>query len=428
MLSKKKSTLFMKILILSTSERIGGAAVAANRLMRALNKSGQEAKMLVRDKQTDDPNVVSINTNWWKKKINCVRFAYERWVIFLNNRFSRKNLFAVSIANTGTDISRHPLMKEADIIHLHWINQGFLSLTDIRKLIESGKPVVWTMHDMWSFTGICHYTDICEQYKTECIWCPQQAKYFFENLTKRTFSKKKKISLSGLTFVGCSSWITCLSKQSKLFNDVTAISIPNSIDTNIFNPVDKCEARKRLNLPVDKQLLLFVAAKLSDNRKGVTYLVKACHQLRQKKNVINTEIVLIGKCSEELANQFPVPIIELGYISDNETMVLAYSCADLFMIPSLEDNLPNTIMEAMACGTPCVGFNTGGIPEMIDHKQNGYVAEYKNSEDLAAGIEWVLENTEKLRLSDACVKKVKENYSETVVAEKYISLYLDKMQ
>jgi hypothetical protein len=116
----------MKILILSTSERTGGAAVAANRLMHALNKSGQEAKMLVRDKQTDDPNVVSINTNWWKKKINFVRFAYERWVIFLNNRFSRKNLFAVSIANTGTDISDHPLVKEADIIHLHWINQGFL--------------------------------------------------------------------------------------------------------------------------------------------------------------------------------------------------------------------------------------------------------------------------------------------------------------
>jgi glycosyltransferase involved in cell wall biosynthesis len=418
----------MKILILSTFERIGGAAVAANRLMHALNKSGQEAKMLVRDKQTDDPNVVSVNASWWKKKVNFARFAYERWVIFLNNRFSRKNLFAVSIANTGTDISRHPLVKEGDIIHLHWINQGFLSLTDIRKLIELGKPVVWTMHDMWPFTGICHYAAICAQYKTECTGCPQQAKYAFENLAKRTFLKKKKISLSGLTFVGCSSWVACLARQSKLLKDAATIAIPNSIDTNIFNPVDKREARKRLKLPADKRLLLFVAAKLSDNRKGVTYLVKACHQLRQKKNAVNAETLLIGKSSEELANQFPVPIIELGYISDNETMVLAYSCADLFIIPSLEDNLPNTIMEAMACGTPCVGFNTGGIPEMIDHKQNGYVAEYKNSEDLAAGIAWVLENTEKLRLSDACVKKVNENYSEAVVANKYISLYLDKMR
>jgi glycosyltransferase involved in cell wall biosynthesis len=346
-------------------------------------------------------------------------------VIFLNNRFSRKNLFAVSIANTGTDISKHLLVKEADIIHLHWINQGFLSLNNIRKLIESGKPVVWTTHDMWTFTGICHYTDICEQYKTECVWCPKQVKYSFKNLAKRTFLKKRQMPLSGFTFVGCSRWITYLARQSKLFNDVYATSIPNSIDSTIFKPVNKFEARKSLKLPADKQLLLFVAAKLSDNRKGVTYLVKACHHLRQKENGINAEILLIGKSSEELTNQFSVPVIELGYISDNETMILAYSCADLFVIPSLEDNLPNTIMEAMACGTPCVGFNIGGIPEMIDHKQNGYVAEYKNPEDLAAGIEWVLKNTEKLGLSDACVKKVKENYSEAVVAEKYAALYAD---
>jgi glycosyltransferase involved in cell wall biosynthesis len=412
----------MKILILSTFERTGGAAVAANRLMHALNKSGQEAKMLVRDKQTDDPNVISINTGWWKKKINFARFAYERWVIFLNNRFSSKNLFAVSIANTGTDVSKHPLVKEADIIHLHWINQGFLSLNDIRKLTELGKPIVWTTHDMWFSTGICHYPDICEQYKTACVRCPKQVKYFLKNLARITFLKKMQMPLSGLMFVGCSKWITYSARQSKLLNDASAMSIPNPIDTNVFNPVNKYEARKRLGLHVGKQLLLFIAAKLSDNRKGVAYLVKAC-ELLQKKNVINAEILLIGKSSEELTNQFPFPVIELGYVSDNEKIVLAYSCADLFVIPSMEDNLPNTIMEAMACGTPCVGFNTGGIPEMIDHKQTGYVAEYKNAEDLATGIEWVLENTERLGLSDACVKKVKENYSEYIVASKYISLY-----
>jgi glycosyltransferase involved in cell wall biosynthesis len=252
--------------------------------------------------------------------------------------------------------------------------------------------------------------------------CPKQEKYSLKNLAKITFLKKIQMPLSGLTFVGCSRWITHLAQTSKPLNDAFITSIPNAIDTNVFNPIDKYEARNRLGLPVDKQLLLFIAAKLSDNRKGVTCLVKAC-QLLKKENLINTEVLLIGQSSKELTGQFPFPVIELGYISDNETIILAYSACDVFVVPSLEDNLPNTIMEAMACGTPCVGFNVGGIPEMIDHKQNGYVAEYKNAKDLAAGIEWVLENTEKSKLSDACIKKVKENYSESVVANKYISLY-----
>jgi glycosyltransferase involved in cell wall biosynthesis len=305
---------------------------------------------------------------------------------------------------------------------LHWINQGFLSLTDIRKLVELGKPVVWTTHDMWFGTAVCHYPDDCEQYKAACVQCPKQQKHSLRNLAKRTFLKKIQMPLSGLTFVGCSRWITHLAQQSKPLAGALTTSIPNPIDTNVFKPIDKCEARKRLGLPVGKRLLLFVAAKLSDNRKGVTHLVEAC-QLLKKEKAINTEVLLIGKGAEELTSQFSFPVRELGYISDVEKIVLAYSCADLFIIPSLEDNLPNTIMEAMACGTPCVGFDAGGIPEMIDHKQNGYVAEYKNSKDLAEGIEWVLENTEKLGLPDACVKKVKENYSEGVVASKYIALY-----
>ena len=138
----------MKVVLLNTSELTGGAAVAANRLMKALRKSGVEASMLVRDRKTDDPHVVSIDDSRMKRRLNFLRFVWERLVILICNLFSRKNLFQVSIANTGTDLSKHPLVQEADVIHLHWINQGFLSLADIRKLINTGKPIVWTLHDL----------------------------------------------------------------------------------------------------------------------------------------------------------------------------------------------------------------------------------------------------------------------------------------
>jgi glycosyltransferase involved in cell wall biosynthesis len=417
----------MKVLLLNTSELSGGAAVAANRLMHALRNAGQDVKMLVRDKQSDDPHVVSIQTSWLNRKINFIRFAWERLIIFFSNRCSRMNLFQVSVANTGTDISKHPLIKEADMIHIHWINQGFLSLKTIRRIVETGKPVVWTLHDLWSATGICHYPGACEQYKTECLHCPKQAKHPFLNLAKRTFKRKERIQLSKVAFVGCSKWIASSVACSTLLHGASIVSIPNPIDISVFKPVDRREARIRLNLPADKQLILFIAAKISDSRKGITCLTEACRKLHEKKTMA-VEIVLVGKSTEELTGRFPFAVRELGYVSDSETMVMAYSGADVFVIPSLEDNLPNTILDAMACGTPCVGFNVGGIPEMIDHKINGYIAKYKDADDLAAGIEWVLENKESAGLPAACLKKVQENYTEPVVAEKYINLYRGLME
>jgi glycosyltransferase involved in cell wall biosynthesis len=341
-------------------------------------------------------------------------------VIFLNNRFSRKNLFAVSIANTGTDISKHLLVKEADVIHLHWINQGFLSLNNIRKLIESGKPVVWTLQDQWSITGICHYTGTCSKYIVQCTNCDMLTHPDRTDIAYKTFLKKKKIlGKAKIHFVGSSKWITETAKQNSIYQSSTYNAIPCPVDKYFFRR-DKKDCRIKFNLPVDKRLILFAAAKLSDSRKGMFYFIKACDNLKEQ----NIEVVFLGgKIDENLLSAITLKTHVLGYLKTPADISMIYVACNVFVTPSLEDNLPNTIMEAMACGTPCVGFNIGGIPEMIDHKQNGYVAEYKNAEDLAAGIEWVLKNTEKLELPDACVKKVKENYSEAVVAEIYISLY-----
>lgn len=412
----------MKVVILNTFERTGGAAVAAGRLFDALRKAGIDISFLARDKTSERSKVYNMGDSSLKRWMNKFRFLWERLTIFLCNKGSRRNLFQVSIANTGTDISEHPLVRQADVLHLHWINQGFLSLKDIELLIRLGKPVVWTLHDLWPATGICHYPGGCEKYELECYDCPKLVDKPLWDLAREVFREKRSIPLSQVTFVGCSRWITEQTRRSALLQQARFHSIPNPIDTEIFKPVDKVGAREALGLPLDRCLVLFAAAKLSDDRKGASYLLEACRILKDQTS-LPIEIVLMGNGSEELINAFPFPVKELGYVSDDKKMVASYAGADLFVSPSLEDNLPNTLMEAMACGTPCVGFRTGGIPEMIDHKKNGYIAHYKDPEDLAKGILWVLENREKEGLSGACRDKVLNTYSEAVVAKKYIDLY-----
>lgn len=194
----------MRVLIINTSERMGGAAVAASRLMESLKNNGIKAKMLVRDKQTDQISVVGLQRNWWQ----VWRFVWERIVIWKANRFKKNNLFAVDIANTGTDITSLPEFQQADVIHLHWVNQGMLSLNDIRKILKSGKPVVWTMHDMWPCTGICHHARECTNYHQECHHCPylygEEARKICQTVSfiRSNNSIKKPRSLSSLAANG----------------------------------------------------------------------------------------------------------------------------------------------------------------------------------------------------------------------------------
>ena len=393
----------MNILILNTSERTGGAAVAAGRLGKALRKGGIPVDKLVREDTC----------------LNRFRFYWERLIIFLFNHLSRKNLFTVSIANTGVDVSNHPLVKEADIIHLHWVNQGFLSLKDIKALIKLGKPIVWTMHDMWPCTGICHHARDCEKFQTRCEAC------FFLNsrgkdLSTFVFDKKQALYKdANMTFVGCSQWLANRARQSRLLQNKTVLSIPNPIDMNIYHPMDQGQARQSLGLPLGKKLLLFGALNVTDKRKGIDYLIAALQEIKNQ----DIELVVFGLVKEDIRNLFPVPIHPMGYLSDESKIVELYNAVDVFITSSLEENLPNTIMESMACGTPCVGFEIGGIPEMIDHKINGYVANYMDANDLANGIQWILNNPNPQALLDACVKKVQENYGEQIVAEKYLALY-----
>lgn len=413
----------MRVLIINTSERIGGAAIAANRLMQALKKNGVKARMLVRDKQTDQLTVVSIGHGWTQP----IKFLWERVSIFAANKFSKRNLFLVDIANAGTDITKNIEFERADVIHLHWVNQGYLSINNLNKILHSGKRVVITMHDQWYFTGICHYSGDCDKYTSHCHHCTLMNGTALGDFASQLFDKKQHIyEDSKVTFVGCSQWMANLARTSALTQGHKVVSIPNAINTEQFRPLDKTTARKELGLPLKGKLLLFGCQRITDERKGFRYLVDALQIIKRDNPEIaqNTEIVVVGGKADSISSHLPFSIIPVSYVSDPKKMIALYNAVDLYVTPSLQDNLPNTIMEALACGTPCVGFDVGGIPEMIDHKKNGYVARYKDSADFAEGIKWVL-TSDHDTLSTKAREKVMNNYTEDIVAKKYIEVYED---
>ena len=388
----------MNVLLISTSERSGGGAIAAHRLMDALNKNGVKAKLLVRDKQTDAVTVC--------KTGNKLPKLLERLAILPRCGFSRSRLWQADIANVGIDITKTKEFREADVIHLHWINQGMLSLGTIDKIMRSGKRVVWTLHDEWPYLGVCHYRGDCTE--TECSRCP----ILCGSLPHRIYERKREMYQRWHpTFVGCSQWITEQARHALPSERVEHIN--NCIPSALFHPTDMQQARKALSLPQDKRLLLFCSQKVTDERKGIKYLTEAL-------NLEGLHLVIVGKNAEQIPLPEGIGVTCFGSVGE-QMMPQLYNAADAFLTPSLQDNLPNTIAEAMSCGTPCVGFDVGGIPEMIDHKENGYVARYRDAADLAEGIRFVLSHD----LRAAAHRKAAAAYNETRVAQEYIKLYGD---
>jgi len=413
----------MRVLLVNTSEMSGGAAVAARRLMEALNNNGVAARMLVRDKQTADANVYAL-----PHRLLCKwRFLWERWRIFCRLRLKREHLFEIDTAQSGCDITRLKAFREADIIHIHWVNQGMLSLAAIRKILRSGKAVVWTMHDAWPSTGICHLTLGCDSYKTQCRRCRYLPNGGSDNdLSNRVWRLKKRVYGFGcIHFVACSRWLQSEAKASALLRGHDIGCIPNPIDTGVFRPMDKAAARAENHLPQEKRIILFVSQRATNPNKGISYLVEACGIMaKSRPDMVNGICVaVLGGHAEEVEGLLPFETAAIGYVSDERRIASVYSAADVFVLPSLSENLPNTIMEALACGVPCVGFNVGGIPEMIDHRVNGYVAQYRSAEDLARGISWTLTEADPAELKSNALRKARGCYSQQSVAMRYIETY-----
>ncbi len=422
----------MKVLLVSTAERTGGGAIAARRLMVALNKNGIDAKMLVRDRQTDDCRVVARGSKWHK--------AVERLRLMLALRKPYKQTWNYDLALDGIDILSTPEYREADVVHLHWVNQGMLSLDQLRRMLVSGKRIVWTLHDEWPFRGIKHLSlaqlqQKLLQGKSKALTL-QDEKLFDSimlytgigidtvnrkilNLEAKHFAFKQDIYRKGdINFVGCSQWIAHLAQ--KVMPQARVCHINNCIPQDIFQPQDQREARAVFCLPANKKLILFTCQKVTNELKGFSFLLDALQHLPHPK----PHLVVVGGGAEDALGSvadFPREAMHfIPYVNGEAAMAGLYAAVDCFVTPSLQDNLPNTIAEAMSCGTPCVGFNTGGIPEMISHMHNGYVAEYCNSKDLAQGIVQVLEHPE---WREAALQSARQDYSEENTAKLYGNLY-----
>lgn len=358
----------MNVLLISTADLAGGGAIAAYRLMTALNNHGVQAKMLVRDKKSENLSVIPCGTKLPK--------LLERLQLMLRMRKPLRETWPYDTGTFGIDITQEKAFKEADVIHLHWINQGMLSLGTIQKIIESGKPVVWTLHDEWPYLQFEHYG----------------------TSSTPSVGGRKSIPLK-CTYIGCSQWITDRAKAAMPWADVRHIN--NCVPQNIFRPMEQAEVRRSLGLPLDKKVVMFCSQNINDERKGVRYLDQALTLLP------DVEVLRIGKGGR--------------IVSDPKEMAALYAASDCFVTPSLQDNLPNTIAESLSCGTPCVAFRVGGIPEMIEHRQNGYLATPRNNKDLAQGILDVLSHPE---YRESAATSARQRYSEQYIARQHHQLYL----
>ena len=403
----------MKILHVNTNAEVGGAAIAAQRVHYGLLKEGIHSVFLFKHGIEKDKTFKKYPYQWYL--INKIQKKCKKFL--LNKNPKSPTLF--SIDSKISFSANYINSLDVDIVHLHWVN-NFLTVGDIAKI---NKPIVWSLHDMNPFTGGCHYDEGCDEFKANCIKCRvlnagnscARSQKMLE--TKLLLWKDKKIIVNGL-----SNWIAKSAKESKVFSDKKIINIPNPIDTNIFKNIDKGFARKEVDIPHDKKIILFGAWGVnSDLRKGHDLLEKALRQIKSEKG--NISILLIGELTNpKLFQGFNV--VPMGFVSEDEKMNLIYSAADIFISPSRQENLSNMILESLASGTPVLGFDIGGNKDMITHKLNGFLAKPYSTEDLAKGIDWMLENDNRLKnLSHNARETIINKFDNKIVIPEYIELY-----
>lgn len=412
----------MRVLHISCHALRGGAAIAAFRLHQQLRRMGLDSAIAAMEgnQSTSKHTIVAP-----KSKISQLGYRVRKNIDSQLPRLLHPKLVTpFSIGAFGHNLQ--PILKqfEPDIVNLHWINNGTLSF---RGISEIQQPIVWTMHDMWPFTGGCHYSGSCIRYIDSCGRCPQLASKNPHDLSYRIHqSKRTHLSSKKLHVVTPSRWLASCVSQSTLFKHTHTDAIPNGVDIQIFSPdANKNALRKKLNLSKDAKLLFFAAMNPdSDPRKGFKQLLEALKNVRTGDNhKEQIHLVVAGEHSTALKAALPFETHFLGSLCEEE-MPSVYAEADVFIAPSLEDNLPNTVIESLACGTPVVAFNIGGMPEMITHKANGYLADNLCSENLAKGIKWILSDHENLdKLSEASRRIACESFSLENQAQAYARLY-----
>lgn len=409
----------MKLIMLNTYDNQGGAAIATYRLHSGLCSMGINSHLLVQYKKTDDPSVLVSHTKW-QRTFAMLRMQLDR----LPNKYYRKRQNVNFSASWLPERLASKVAKfKPDIVHLFWANDGFLRIETLGKLKQ---PIVWTLHDMWPITGGCHYDDACGKFRMSCGNCPVLHSEREHDLSRRIWARKQK-AWDGvpIVVVATSHWLADMARSSSLFKNQRIEVIPNGIDTERYKPLDKRAAREAYGLPQDKHVVLFSAfSATSDKRKGSQFLVPALKKMALAGWGENTELVVIGSSEPENPPDFGMKVHYMGNLYDEISQVLLYSAADVTVAPSMQENLSNTVMESLSCGTPVVAFNIGGMPDMIEHQCSGYLARPFGSDDLTDGIMWVLENKARYdMLAQRARQTVVERYNLKKVANQYLALY-----
>lgn len=401
------------VLVVNTYQKNGGAARAAWRAYSGIRNVYPNAAYLSLFRQDGGCDVVGLNSA-------SVRGAIAQRLVRLDQAPLRayparpRTFFSPAI---HANPLRIPLSRfRPKLVHLHWVGHGMLRVEEIGKL---GCPVVWTLHDTWAFTGGCHYTGDCVGYQQQCGKCPQLASDDASDLS-HSLIRRKAQAFRGLdlTIVTPSHWLAKLAASSSLFAGRRIEVIPNGLDVDAFKPIERNSARDYFGVADGNPVILFGAHWLPDPRKGGDLLCSALSMLGR-----SCTLLTFGEGQLPLLEGGGIRVRALGNLSDNASLVLAYSAADLFVCPSREDNLPNTVAEAMACGTPCVAFDANGLPDMVTHQVDGWLAKAFDPEDLARGIRWILSHPQPEVLRNAARAKAVAEYSLDVMSARYAALY-----
>ncbi len=415
----------MKIALICKSDSTGGAAVVTFRLMNALRANGMDARMIVTEKKSGSPHVIEAAS----QNKSLVPFLAERLRIFAGNGFNRKTLFRIDTASDGLPLHRIPFVREADVICLNWVNQGVVSLKGIRKLAALGKPLVWTMHDMWNMTGICHHAGYCQKFlgpRGECGDCPLlEHKASKNDLSHKVWQHKRNLYDSvNINFVAVSTWLADTARKSSLMHDSDISVIPNAFDTTTISlPTKTAVSGNR-----DSARIIFGAARIDDPVKNHHTLVEATKILADKypQEAKRLELVTFGSLKDpDALKGVAIRHTHLGRISPEEIRDI-YESGSVVVSTSEWETLPGTLIEGQAWGCVPVALDHGGQPDIIDHLSTGYLAPWsdnrkENALRIAEGILWGINNRNSV--IQIMQQSVIEKFAENTVAEKYIRLF-----
>ena len=413
----------MRITHLSTTDQAGGAARAAYRLHRGLLKIGCDSKMLVQRKVSSDPTVLTfappddLPTRFRRAVLGRYLSRNRRRLEALTEGAS---LLSEDRSEHGADVLRQ--LPGQEILNLHWV-AGFFDYQKFFGQAPRNLPMVWTLHDMNPFTGGCHFDNNCDKFLNACGACPQLNSTDVNDFSAQCWKRKKSaladIRKERIHLATPSHWMAGEARKSSILGGFASTVIPYGLDTEIFRPRDKPLARKSFDLPADARIVLFVADSLVEKRKGLAQLLQAMEGLHGASEVC---LASLGRGLDLPAGNLSVR--NLGYVRDDEKLALAYSAADVFVAPSLQDNFPNTILEAFACGTPVITYSVGGCAEQVRDGATGMLVKPGEPEHLRDAIRRLLENPKlRAKMSEECRRTAVEDYSLEVQAARYKQLY-----